>query len=206
MIASILVPGLGYWLIGERKRAFTAGGGIILLFVMGILIAGIRVISLPGYEDGYRKYVEGHVDINRRIVTVATTQPAVAVMKTGKTNGSGWPIFAVQRLGANGEPYSIETDQPPIGPSEWVMLQSPMAQLGDNISFLGQIFNGPLCAVAGYLSNAAARADVPKGYSRLADIGALYTAISGMLNLMLIVDAASRAGHAAGAPGAGGSA
>lgn len=206
MIASILVPGLGYWLIGERKRAIIAGGGIILVFVMGILIAGIRVISLPGYEDGYKKYVEWRMDPNRRIMSIATTQPAVAVMKTGKTTENGWPISAVQRLGADGKPYIVETDQPPIGPSEWVMLQAPMAQLGDNISFLGQMFNGPLCAVAGYLSNAAARADVPKSYTRLVDIGALYTAISGMLNLMLIVDAASRAGQASDAPEVGGSA
>ena len=40
------------------QRAALAGGGVILLFVLGILIAGIRVISFPGYEDGYRKYVE----------------------------------------------------------------------------------------------------------------------------------------------------
>lgn len=194
-IASIVVPGLGYWLIGERKRAMIAGGAIILLFAMGIFIAGIRVISLPGYEDGYKKYVEGRMDANHRIVAVATTEPAVAVTKTGRTNEYGWPISLVQRLGADGKPYTVETLEPPIGPSEWVMLRSPMAQLGDNISFLGQMFNGPLCAVAGYLSNAAARAGVPKSYSRLADIGALYTAISGMLNLMLIVDVASRAGR-----------
>ena len=91
-VASILVPGLGYWLIGERKRAAIAGGGIILLFAMGILIAGIRIISLPGYEDGYKKYVEGHIDGTGRVVTVATTQPAVAVAATGKQTENGRPI------------------------------------------------------------------------------------------------------------------
>lgn len=189
-IASILVPGLGYWLIGERKRAVIAGGGIILLFAMGILIAGIRVISLPGYEDGYRKYVEEYEDASRHVTTVATTQPVVAVTKTGRTSEYGWPIWVVMRLGADGKPFPHEELVPPRS-SDWVMLTSPRAELSDNLSFLGQMFNGPLCAVAGHLSNAAARAGVPKGYSRLADIGALYTAISGMLNLMLIVDVAS---------------
>ena len=75
------------------------------------------------------------------------------------------------------------------------MFTAPLAQLGDNISFLGQMLNGPLCGIAGYLSNAAARAGMPRSYSRLADIGSLYTAISGMLNLMLIVDAVWRSGR-----------
>ena len=45
-----------------RQRAILAGGGVILLFVLGILIAGIRVITFPGYEDGYRKYVDRYPD------------------------------------------------------------------------------------------------------------------------------------------------
>ena len=58
----------------------------------------------------------------------------------------------VQRLGADGKPFPHEELNPPIGPSEWVMLTSPRAELADNLSFLGQMFTGPLCGVAGYLS------------------------------------------------------
>ena len=111
----------------------------------------------------------------------------------------GIPIYAVSRIGADGRVFVEETNDPPHGPSRWVLVQSPVAQISDNISFLGQVLNGPLCGVAGYLSNVAARHNVEKSYSRLADIGALYTAISGMLNLMIIVDAASRAAEAGAA-------
>ncbi len=50
-IAGWVLPGLGYWLIGERARGTIAGVTILLLFVAGIFIGGIRVIDVPGYRD-----------------------------------------------------------------------------------------------------------------------------------------------------------
>src|SRR5438105_2586832 len=50
-LAGWLVPGLGYWLLGQRARALTIGITIIALFLGGILIAGIRAIDVPGYDD-----------------------------------------------------------------------------------------------------------------------------------------------------------
>ena len=45
-----LVPGLGYWIQGLRKRGLTAGIAILLLFTLGVFIGGIRVIDVPGYR------------------------------------------------------------------------------------------------------------------------------------------------------------
>ena len=46
-LAGWLVPGAGYWLIGQRTRAITVGVTILLLFTFGILISGIRVVQAP---------------------------------------------------------------------------------------------------------------------------------------------------------------
>ena len=47
---------------------------------------------------------------------------------------------------------------------------------------------------------------VPKTHSRIAEIGTLYTAIAGMLNLLAIIDSASRASALSRATDAGASA
>src|SRR5687767_15980854 len=54
-----LVPGLGYWLIGERARALVVGGTIVGLFVLGLFLSGIRVIEVPGYDEaGMRVHID----------------------------------------------------------------------------------------------------------------------------------------------------
>src|SRR5947209_2985556 len=47
-IASWIIPGAGYWLIGQRARALAVGITVIVLFVLGLLIGGIRVLEVPG--------------------------------------------------------------------------------------------------------------------------------------------------------------
>src|SRR5271155_2102 len=49
-----LIPGGGYFILGHRGRAITAGVTIITLFLSGIVIGGIRVMDPPGWgEYGY---------------------------------------------------------------------------------------------------------------------------------------------------------
>src|SRR4051794_10035504 len=63
-IAAWLIPGAGYWLIGHRARGLTVGVTIIILFMSGILIGGVRSIQVPGYGDnGGRLYI---VQVNER--------------------------------------------------------------------------------------------------------------------------------------------
>ena len=50
-LAGWVLPGAGYWLIGQRTRGTIAGLTILLLFAAGILVGGIRVIDVPGYRD-----------------------------------------------------------------------------------------------------------------------------------------------------------
>jgi hypothetical protein len=49
-IASWLVPGMGYWMIGQRHRSLVIGITVIALFVGGLLVGGIRVLEVPGFN------------------------------------------------------------------------------------------------------------------------------------------------------------
>jgi hypothetical protein len=125
-LAGWVVPGAGYWLIGERARAVTVGATILAVFLFGILVAGIRVVQAP------------------------------------EMNGQG--NFAQK------------------------VLQRPW--------FIGQALAGPVGLGAAYVSAELAKSPTYKNVeakARLAEIGTLYTAVAGMLNLLTIIDASTRA-------------
>ena len=125
-LAGWLIPGAGYWLIGEKKRAITVGVTIIAMFVFGILVSGIRVVQAPD---------------------LAT------------------PGGVMQKA-----------------------LSRPW--------FIGQVLNGPMGIAAAWVSDQLAQSTQYKtieAKARLAEIGTLYTAIAGMLNLLTIIDASYRA-------------
>jgi hypothetical protein len=128
-LAGWVLPGLGYWLIGQRGRAITCGVTILLVFFGGILIAGVRVVQAPDMSSG-----------------------------SGNT---------FQRI-----------------------LQRPW--------FIGQVLTGPLGITAAVISDKLAASPTYgkiETKARLAEIGTLYTAVAGMLNLLTIIDAAHRAGR-----------
>jgi hypothetical protein len=50
-LAGWFVPGAGYWLIGERARGVVVLCSIVALYGLGLLIAGVRVIEVPGYDN-----------------------------------------------------------------------------------------------------------------------------------------------------------
>jgi hypothetical protein len=125
-LAGWLVPGSGYWLIGQRTRGITVGITIVSLFALGVLIAGIRVVQAPD----------------------VTSSPNVMAS----------------------------------------VLQRPW--------FLGQALTGPIGLASAWGSSAAeksARFHMVESKARIAEIGTLYTAVAGMLNLLTIIDSAHRA-------------
>jgi hypothetical protein len=128
-LAGWVVPGLGYWLIGQRARALACGITIVLVFFAGVLIAGVRVVQAPDMSG---------------------------------------PGNTAQRI-----------------------LQRPW--------FIGQVLNGPLGITAAVVSDKLAQSPTYRHIetkARLAEIGTLYTAVAGMLNLLTIIDASHRAGRA----------
>jgi hypothetical protein len=150
-LAGWLVPGAGYWLLGQRARAVTIGLTIIGLFLLGVFVAGIRVVDAPDLVGGGGP--KGATDET----TLVQAQPTL-----------------VRRV----------LDKP------W---------------FIGQVLTGPLGIISAWASSHAASNPATasiKAHSRIAEIGTLYTAVAGMLNLMAMLDAASRASPApAGAEG-----
>ena len=125
-LAGWLVPGAGYWLIGHRTRAMTIGITIVMLFFLGVLIAGIRVVEAPN-------------------------------------------LFGP-------------------GPGGYVsrILQKPW--------FIGQALMGPIGLIATWIAHVLGP-EARAATARLGEIGTLYTAVAGMLNLLAIIDASHRAAN-----------
>ena len=137
-----LVPGLGYWLIGERARAMIAGVTILLTFTAGLLIGGIRVVDVPGYD-------------------------ANGQWKNAILAGTGQPVSALRA--------------------------APAAEVMNKPWYIAQTLVGPANWVATWGSIAAGQAGHRQSTARIFDIGTLYTAVAGMLNLLALIDAAHRA-------------
>lgn len=49
-LAQWALPGLGYWILGYRARGVTIGVTVLLIFVLGLLIGGVRVLEVPTYD------------------------------------------------------------------------------------------------------------------------------------------------------------
>jgi hypothetical protein len=160
-LAGWILPGAGYVFLGgeNRARGFVVGATILSLFLLGILLGGIRVIDVPGYDR-----LGGEVRLDPAGRRIDTTPAA----RSPHYNTSPW---ALGSRGFFGE----------IANKPW---------------YVGQILAGPICLVASAASLSAARHGVPMAHARLNEIGTLYTAVAGMLNLLVIIDAAHRAAHA----------
>ena len=174
-IAGWLVPGCGYWMIGERARGMVVGITIIILFTAGTLIGGVRAIQVPSYgEEGGRLYI---------------------VREDKGKNDKGQPITiyrVIEHLPGAAQPSSV-----------WVGSHPPalLADVGNKPWSICQALAGPIAIAGGVASVWSARpsdgADgAPPGtlsHSRVNEIAVLYTAVAGMLNLLVMIDAAARA-------------
>jgi hypothetical protein len=154
-IAGWLLPGAGYWLLGQRGRALTVGITILSLFVLGLLIAGIRVLEIPGYDISGQRVMVGLYD------------------------------DAQQRIG-----------------SRWIMTAEPLSEIRNKPWSVPQVLTGPISILAAVWSIHESIAPVnspepraEQSHARINEIGSLYLSIAGLLNLMVIIDAAHRAGQ-----------
>ena len=194
-LAGMVLPGLGYLLVGQRNRGIIVGLTLLLMFMGGILIAGIRVFEVPGYnDDGWKVYVEYYA-IDGSLYPKQTTEPAVDVKS--QLSDTGRTLYAISRRSHDG---SIRQEIAPTRPSElmpieWLLLANFRGEIANRIWFVPQALMGLPTAVAGYFSVSAAQSNVPRSHARLAEIGTLYTAVAGMLNLLVVIDAVSRCGR-----------
>lgn len=174
-IAAWLLPGAGYWLLGQRTRALTVGITIIVLFLLGLLIGGVRLIEVPGYGDHGQPLVVSQDD-------------------EGSYTRDGRRMMVE---------HVTESQAVPSGSSQlgWVMQVHPLDEIRNKPWFIAQVLVGPVELASSWGSIVASRPGAngePPGarsHARTNELGVLFTAVAGMLNLLAIIDSASRAGR-----------
>jgi hypothetical protein len=173
-LAAWLLPGAGYWLIGQRGRGILVGATIITLFLAGTLIGGVRAIQVPGYgEDGGRLYI-----VKERRGTTKDGKDVYTFTVREHRTGEGRPSDAW--IGTNFRALLVD-----VGNKPWSICQ---------------VLTGPVAIAGGagsvWASRPPARGEDAPGvlsHSRINEIAVLYTAVAGMLNLLVIIDSAARA-------------
>ena len=147
-LAGWLIPGAGYVLIGQKLRGFVVGVTILLLFVGGLLIGGMRVVDSAHIESVQQRQERERNEADARR-GVTNYQPPNAIART---------------------------------------LQKPW--------FIGQVLAGPVAIGSNvFATRWGGEAGSPFSHARVYEIGVLYTAVAGMLNLMAIIDSAYRASN-----------
>lgn len=172
-----LVPGGGYLLIGQRARGLCIGISIVLLFLMGILIGGIRIMDPPGWgQYGYMTLL-----FQRYLRT---------------SSGEMVYSYRLEPEDQNEEehPHPERSDRE-LG---WALRADPMSEIGEKPWYVGQVLCGPITLAASALSVREARQGVTVSHARSWELGELYTAVAGMLNLLVLIDAVYRAAAPAG--------
>jgi hypothetical protein len=145
-----LIPGAGYWVIGERARAGIICAGIVTIYFLGLLIGGARVIEVPGYDK----------------------------------QGMQIRVTAQGRVAPSNREYPS---------ARWILLERPLSEIADKPWFAAQVLAGPVALLSAAASNHYAVQGVPRVHAPLDNIGTLYAAVAGMLNLFVIIDSTYRA-------------
>jgi len=167
-----LVPGGGYLVMGQRTRGLTIGIGIVLLFLMGLLIGGIRIMDPPGWgQYGYMTLL-----FQRYLRT---------------SSGEMVYSYRVEPADQSEEqnPHPEHSDRE-LG---WALRADPLAEIGEKPWYVGQILCGPITLAASAVAVREARQGVTVAHARSWELGELYTAVAGMLNLLVLIDAVYRA-------------
>ncbi len=118
-LAGWVLPGAGYLILGQRARALTVGITILILFIGGLFIGGMRVVDAPAS-----------------------------------------------------------------------LLGDPMAAVLQKPWYVAQILAGPIAPICASIGRGP---QFVSSHARVNEIGTLYTAVAGMLNLLVIVDSTYRA-------------
>jgi hypothetical protein len=116
----------------------------------------------------------------------------------------GWDEHGRQiRLNERG--YKVHPDDLSYDRADWVIRRSLLSEIRTKPWSIAQVLTGPV-AIAGAWWSISAASDPdgengersPPGvvsHGRVNEIGVLYTAVAGMLNLLAIIDASHRAAH-----------
>jgi hypothetical protein len=127
-LASWLVPGGGYFLLGQRARGLTIGVTVVAVFALGLLIGGVRALEVPGWDEhgqqirlndrGYKvhpddaAYSRANFVLRRSALSEVRAKPwSIAQVLTGPVaiGGAAWSVWAAK------DPDGDEGDREPPG-------------------------------------------------------------------------------------------
>lgn len=197
ILAAWFVPGLGYWMIGQKARALTVGISILGLFLGGLVLGGIRIIEVPMFNE------RGQYNIRLR-----GGEPTPLIYKDSRNSGSrpltrtlpdGSQVPVFEPLGG----ISSEIRAKPWFIAQILTGPTAIASAAMSVYVAGPKYQDPSSFEQNYPDEpidtgrqAGMISRAPVVHSRTQDIPTLYTAIAGMLNLVVIIDTAHRAGKA----------
>lgn len=96
-LAGWLLPGAGYFLLGQRSRGMVVGVTILLLFSLGLLIGGVRVLEVPGFDSSGKKVM----------VTPMGKKPDSKTNKLEATGEPRWVLYASPLGEIRNKPWSV---------------------------------------------------------------------------------------------------
>jgi hypothetical protein len=167
--AGWLMPGAGYWLLGERERAVTVGISVMVLFTAGLLIGGVRSLEVPGYGT-HGERIEVYLSRDSR-----NSNQIVESSGDDLPYSNGVWVLRLHPLDEiRNKPWSIAQ-----------VMAGPLSIVG--------AFGSVIASERG----AAGPPWGAKSHARVNEIAVLYTAVAGMLNLLAIIDSAHRAAQGA---------
>lgn len=187
-LAAILVPGAGHWVRGERKRAVLIGTGVLGLFLGGILIGGIDVID--SREDKVWFFGQAmvgpiafgvdylHQHAFKGIPTGRGTPIEVSPID-GKWHVDESRLAAARESARSAYPYETRQSLP-------VTVETLSA---DGRAREGRVVSLPLLTGTPEEPASAPPPNI-KSLSKVNELGTLFATIAGMLNVIVIVDAA----------------
>lgn len=79
-LLSWLVPGAGYFVLGEKKRAIIIFVTICLTFCIGLYVGSIGVIDFQGPSPSYVKAAQ-------------VMNPPIVLLVSHRTAGGGYPVY-----------------------------------------------------------------------------------------------------------------
>jgi hypothetical protein len=182
-----LVPGLGHYVLGLKRRAYAIFAGVSLLFLSGLLIGGIDSVdstlfyrrpftnpSPPERVDGDMIWFLGTMFAGPAAFAADYYHQFHCKVVEDATTPGGTPI----RIRRGARPHEIR--DPRTGRP--LTVRDPLT--GAPLTFTDPATNTPR------LSTPADRPPNVQSLGRVREIGTLFCALAGMMNLIAIVDAA----------------
>lgn len=163
-LLAFLLPGAGHAYLGEMRRAWLIGGGVLGMFVTGLLIGGIDVVDK---REDFVWFVGQALVGPVAFGTDYVHQSYVKVRESSGFRRSAHPNEI--RNPRNGEPIVVR-DRRTGEPEEFMDPRTGTVRL----------------------STLADKPPNTKSLGRVNEIGTLFCTIAGMLNLICVIDAAKR--------------